>query len=105
MRVPSPPASTMARRGAMAVWGGAPISILRSESDRLQRRNVLTVPFIERPHRRMRQRALQVGPYAWHVTQILRLAVAQVEAGEDAENLAGALGRERYVGLDEFAAV
>src|SRR5262245_37302149 len=55
--------------------------------------------------RRMAERTLQIAPYARHVTQILRLAVAQVEPCEDAENLAGALGRERDVVLDELAVV
>ena len=58
---------------------------------------------VERRQRRMRQRALQIAPYARHVTQILRLAVAHVEAREDAEDLAGALRRERDVDLDEAA--
>jgi len=53
----------------------------------------------------MRQRALQIVPYAGHVTQILRLAVAPVEPREDAENLAGALRRERNVKRDELSAV
>ena len=46
--------------------------------------------------RRMRQRALQIGPYARHVTKILRLAVAAVEPGEDAEDLGGALRRRAW---------
>ena len=49
----------------------------------------------------MRQRALQIGPYPRDVTQILRLAVAPVEPREDAEDLGGALRRQRGVGLDE----
>src|SRR5262249_8373677 len=53
----------------------------------------------------MAERTLEIVPYAGHVTQILRLAVAQVQPGEDAENLAGALGGERDVELDELAGV
>src|ERR1700732_2903279 len=71
----------------------------------LQCRNVRGVPVVERRQRRMRQRTLQVAPYARHVTQILRLAVAKLEPREDAEDLAGALCRERDVELDELRAV
>src|SRR5215468_4812892 len=53
----------------------------------------------------MAERALQIAPYPGQVAQILRLAVAQIEAREDPENLAGALGGERDVGLDERRAV
>src|ERR1700681_1601762 len=74
-------------------------------SGRRQCRNVLAVPVVERYQRRMRQRTLQVAPYARHVTQILRLAVAGVEPCKDAEDLAGALRRERNVELDELRAV
>src|SRR5260370_33604949 len=74
-------------------------------SGRLPGRNVLAVPVVERRQRRMRQRTLQVAPYARHVTQILRLAVAPVEPRKDAEDLAGALRRERDVELDELCAV
>src|SRR6202163_2349492 len=75
------------------------------QSGRRRCRNVLAVPVVERRQRRMRQRTLQVAPYARHVTQILRLAVAGVEPRKDAEDLAGALRRQRDVDLDELRAV
>src|SRR6516162_10829560 len=53
----------------------------------------------------MRERALQVGPYARHVSQVLRFAVARVEAGENTQDLAGALRRKRDVALDESGGV
>ena len=53
----------------------------------------------------MRQRALQVIPYARHVAQILRLAVAAVEAGEDAEDFCRALRRQRRIKLGEAGGV
>ena len=53
----------------------------------------------------MAERALQIAPYPRHMTQILRLAVAQIEPGENAENLAGALRGERHVDLDELGGI
>src|SRR3954451_8202631 len=53
----------------------------------------------------MAERALQVAPYPWQVTQILRLAIPYVEPRKDAEDLAGALGRERHVEPDELRRV
>src|SRR5262245_13733318 len=53
----------------------------------------------------MHERSLQIGPYAWDVSQILRLAVADVEPGENTEDLACALGCERDVGADESGGV
>lgn len=51
----------------------------------------------------MREGALQVIGDARHVPQILRLAIALVEAGEDAEYLRGALRGERRIELHEVA--
>src|SRR5262249_5711498 len=94
----------MARRGA--VWaGGAVNKIPPCESDRLQCRNMPAIPLIERRQRRMRERALQIRPYARHVSQILRLAVADIEAGEYAEDLARPLGRQRDVVPDERSSI
>src|SRR6478752_8805463 len=50
----------------------------------------------------MAERALQVAPYPRQVMQILRLAIPYVEPRKDAEDLAGALGRERHVEPDEL---
>src|SRR5262245_62766119 len=63
------------------------------------------IPRVERLERGMAERALQIAPHPGQVAQILRLAVAQVEAGEDPENFARALGGERDVALDELRAV
>src|SRR5260370_28946050 len=108
MRVPRPAASTIARSGA------APrrrrVSRMNAPrwlppSGRAQCRNVLAVPVVERRQRWMRQRTLKVAPYARHVTQILRLAVAPVEPRKNAEDLARALRRQRHVEPDELRAV
>src|SRR5262245_12304990 len=104
MRVPSPAARTMARRGA--VWAADAVNkIPRCESDRLQCRNMPAIPLIERRQRRMRERTLQIGPYPRHVSQILRLAVADIQAGEYAEDLARTLRRQRDVVPDERSGV
>src|SRR5215813_3846741 len=71
------------------------------ESDRLQRRHVLVIPLFEGRLGRVGERALQIAPYARHMSQILRLAVASVEPCENPQDLAGALGRQRDVALDE----
>src|SRR4030088_2430711 len=63
------------------------------------------IPRVERFQRGVAERALQIAPYPGHVTQILRLAVAHVEARENAEDLAGALRRQRDVNLDELGGV
>src|ERR1700759_1703744 len=74
------------------------------ESGRFGGRHVLVEPFGKRGECRMRQRALQIAPYARHVTKILRLAIALVEPREDTQNLAGALGGEGDVELEELGA-
>src|SRR5262245_53687154 len=53
----------------------------------------------------MSQGSLQVVPYSRHVSQILRFAVAHVEACEYAEDLAGTLCRERHIGANEGGCV
>src|SRR6185312_13626115 len=93
MRVPSPAASTMAVFGMCASPG--------MRSDRLEDRHVDAVPAVERRQRGMRQRALQIAPHARQVAQVLRLAVAAVEAGEDAEDFRGALRSERRIDARE----
>src|SRR5690348_16254080 len=123
MRVPSPAASTMATRGAEL----PSIGLLRAgllcadvecadvecadwarddvkkppESDRLQRRHMLAIPLFEDRLGRVGERALLIAPYARHMSQILRLAVARVEPGENPQDLAGALGRKGDIALDE----
>src|SRR5262249_11784820 len=62
---------------------------------------MLVIPFFEGRLGRVGERALQIAPYARHMSQILRLAVASVEPGENPQDLAGALGREGDVALDE----
>src|SRR6267142_4331695 len=70
-------------------------------SDRLQRRHMLAIPLFEDRLGRVGERALQIAPYARHMSQILRLAVASIEPGENAQDLAGTLGCECDVALDE----
>src|SRR5215468_6771640 len=53
----------------------------------------------------MRERTLQIGPYARHVSQILRLAVADIQAVEYAEDLARALRRQRDIVPDEQSGI
>src|ERR1043165_5611867 len=101
MRVPSPAASTMATRGA-APCAGAPRAGLECadwarddvkkppESDRLQRRHMLVIPLFEGRLGRVGERTLQVAPYAWHMSQILRLPAGAAGRGENPKALAGA---------------
>src|SRR5689334_3141156 len=106
MRVPSPAASTMARHGTVSLPALTATLIPRCRLSILRRwRNVGRIPCPQRRERRMRQRALQIAPYARHMTQVLRLAVAGVEPRKYSQDLAGALGCERDVELDEFGAV
>src|SRR5215475_13503330 len=113
MRVPSPAARTMATRGAeqpsadllcadleCADWVRDDVK-KPPESNRLQRRHMLAIPLFEDRLGRVGERALQIAPYARHMSQILRLAVASVEPGENPQDLAGALGRKGDVALDE----
>src|SRR4030095_10843977 len=62
---------------------------------------MLVIPLFEDRLGWVGKRALQIAPYARHMSQILRLAVAGVEPGENPQDLAGALCRERDVALDE----
>src|SRR5262249_17787944 len=71
------------------------------ESDRLQRRHMLVIPLFEGRLGRVGERTLQIAPYPRHMSQILRLAITGVQPGENPQDLAGALGRERDVALDE----
>src|SRR4051812_13517730 len=64
-------------------------------------RDVRPVPGLEPFELRKRERALEIIPYARQMAQILRLAVAAVEAREDAEDFRGALGGERGINRDE----
>src|SRR6266540_7539488 len=63
----------------------------------LAARQVDVVPRLERRQRRVAEGALQIAADAGQMAQVLRLAVALVEAGENAEDLRGALGRERRI--------
>src|SRR5262249_14532941 len=108
MRVPSPAARTMATRGAERCASSSCADLARDdvnkkppESDRLQRRHMLIIPLFEDRLGWVGERALKIAPYARHMSQILRLAVASVEPAENPQDLAGALGRERNVALDE----
>src|SRR3981081_1390470 len=63
--------------------------------------DVHPVPDLEPSELRKRERALQIVPYARQMAQILRFAVAAVEAREDAEDFRGALGGERGINRDK----
>src|ERR1700750_2842194 len=95
MRWPSPAASTMAVRGVAVLPAGCAITNLPQTcwalSYRLERRHVPIIPGPQGGKCRMRQRPLQIAPYAGHMTQILRLAIAPVEPRENAQDLGGAL--------------
>src|ERR1700733_10662246 len=97
MRVPSPAANTNALFGIIASDPAA----ARFGPSYISGGHIGGIPIGEHAERGMRQRALQVIPYARRVPQILRLAVAAVEPGEDAENFCGALRRQRRIKLGE----
>src|SRR5215471_21835198 len=78
MRVPSPAASTMARRGVLLL-GDAAMS-------NLQWRDVAAIPGGKRCQVRMRQRPLQVAPHARQMPQILRLVVTPLQPCKNAED-------------------
>src|SRR4051794_41944793 len=88
MRVPRPAASTMARLGELIV-----IFFFRS----LRRRHVCVVPRLEVVERRMDQRTAQIAPDARQMTQVLRLAVAPVEAGGKSGGLGWILGARGHL--------
>src|SRR6185312_11590199 len=93
IRTPMPAASTIAERG---------VEVIDSYP---QGRDVGPVPALQIAESGMRQRAPEIGPYARHVTNILRLAVALLQAGENAENLRGALRGKRRVSLRKLRRV
>src|SRR6202451_2517741 len=95
MRVPSPAANTNALFGIIAPDPAA----ARFVPSYIPGGHIGGIPIGEHAEGRMRQRALQVIPYARHVAEILRLAVAAIEAGEDAEDFRRALRRQRRVEL------
>src|SRR5215207_10656657 len=53
----------------------------------------------------MGKRPAQVTPYPRLMTQILRLAVARVESGENAEDLGGSLRTHEGIERDELAEI
>src|SRR6202049_2302513 len=97
MRVPSPAANT---NPLFAITAQNPAAA-RFAPSYIAGGHIGGIPIGEHAERRMRQRALQVIPYARHVAQILRLVVAGVGGGEDAEDFGGALRRQRRVKLGE----
>ena len=86
MRVPRPAASTMARVGMVICESS--VFAARSAAAHCASYQACSGASAGCASER-----LQIAPYARHVTQILRLAVAPVEPGEDAEDLGGALRR------------
>src|SRR5262249_55469417 len=60
-------------------------ALLTAGKSGARRRDVGEVPVAQMGERRMRQRPVEIGPDARLVAQILRLAVAAVEAGKGAE--------------------
>src|SRR5580704_15992352 len=101
MRVPSPAANTNALFGIIAPDPAA----ARFAPSYIAGGHIGGIPIGEHAERRMRQGALQVVPYAGHVTQVLRLAVATVEAGKDAEDFGRALRRQGRIKLGEAGGV
>src|ERR1700731_5165345 len=91
MRVPSPAANTNALFGIIAPDPAA----ARFAPSYIAGGHIGGIPIGEHAERRMRQRALQVIPYARHVAQILRLAVAAVEAGGESGGFCWGLARPR----------
>src|ERR1700722_20260382 len=102
IRVPSPAASTMAHVGPAILFANSLISVLPlPSSNGVQGRHVSNIPCAQGLECGMTERALQIAPHPRHVAEILRLAVAHVETGEDAEDFACALRGKRDVHLDE----
>src|SRR5215217_5178148 len=67
--------------------------------------HVGVVPCFELSELRMGKRPAQVTPYPRLMTQILRLAVARVESGENAEDLGGSLRTHQGIERDELAEI
>src|SRR5271156_5343789 len=101
MRVPSPAANTNALFGIIALDPAA----ARFAPSYIPGGHIGGIPIGEQAERGVRQGALQIVPYAGHVTQVLRLAVATVEAGKDAEDFCRALRRQRRIELGEAGSV
>src|SRR5471030_539963 len=89
-------------RCAERIWCAVASSCgLPSNGSLFPRRNSGAVPGLELRERRMRQRALQISPYPRHVTQILRLSVAALQARKNPKDFRCALGCERGIERDE----
>src|SRR6202048_4716277 len=97
IRVPSPAASTMAHGGPAILFANSLISVPLPSSNGVQGRHVGNIPYAQGLECGMTERALQIAPHPRHVAEILRLTVAHVETGEDAEDFAGALRGTRDV--------
>src|SRR5579864_8051944 len=101
MRVPSPAADTNALFGIISPGP----TLVRFAPSYIPGGHIGGIPIGEQAECRMRQRALQIVRYARHVKQVLRLAVAAVEPGENAEDFGRALRRQRRIKLGEAGGV
>src|SRR5690349_13709520 len=102
MRVPSPAASTMPVFG-IVMAGGSSCSVLARNAAQL-RRDVSREPVGHRGQGRMADILLDEPPDPRNVLQVVGLAVAHKQPGEDADDLAVALRAEHRIGGDEFVA-
>src|SRR3981081_3942154 len=94
-------AITVARHYVRVPSGNPPLPRRhRPVTTPLWRWYVRLIPSFERAQRRVRQRPLQIAPYAREMPQVLRLAAAAVEPGEDTEDFRGGLGHQGRIDLD-----
>src|SRR5262245_47127399 len=98
MRRPSPAASTIAVRGL------EPVAAMASAFLAVER-EVAFIPEGNVRQNRMAEGTTEIGPDAWQVAQIIRLAVAGGEARKNAENLGRPLGSHNRIGLLEGRAI
>src|SRR5271156_5614634 len=107
MRVPNPAANTMAVFGTGGLIrpqrSGLRVGIDRRWAKRP--RQVVLIPDRKRLKQRMGEIARQIALHPRQVAQILRLMIAFVESGEEAEDLGGALGSHRGIGGGEALGV
>src|SRR5690349_5807095 len=103
IRVPSPAANTMAVLGTGLIGASAVLtSGIGFGGKGTQRpRQVILIPERERLKQRMGEVALEVALDPRQVAQVIRLAVALVESGEETENLCRALRAQRRIGGGE----
>src|SRR5579883_162539 len=95
MRVPSPAAKTIALSGIKDVMNAA--GTTRSRVLGQGPRQVGLIPAFERRQQGMSEVLGQIFLDAWQMRQILRLVIALIQSGENAENFCRPLGAEHGI--------